>query len=339
MAPTRTRFFRAFGLSVAALLAASCSAHHDPSTHPVSGTATTTPTSAPSASPSEQNLTDGTVIPEASGLVTFAAGKAWIPRGKSLLSVDPADGRTLASVPLGDYGRFTFPLGHTVCVALTARTACVDTSTGKIARRYSRPIEAAGLGSLWAFTADGLNLLRVDPSRGVVTGTVRVENSMDWAPLVATCDGAVWVSSGTERAVSRIDPSSMRVTARIGGFGHVDSLLVDACGYGKLWVQQNANGGGVLYRVDPATATITGHTALGRAVDSGDYGGSDIAIADGAIWTGDSSPTVSRVDPSTLKVQEYKPKFAPEWVAVGFGSIWTSTEDDNGRGTTTRLSE
>src|SRR5665811_1048323 len=117
---------------------------------------------------------------------------------------------------------------------------------------------------------------------------------MDWAPLVATCNGAVWVSSGTERAVSRIDPSSMRVTARIRGFGHVDSLLVGACGYGKVWIQQNANGAGVLYRVDPAT----------------------------------------------LKVQKvyHLKSAAAEWVAVGFGSIWTSS-DNSGTGTTERLSE
>lgn len=263
-----------------------------------------------------------------------------LARDKSLLTVDPADGRTLASVPLGDHGTLTFPLGHTVCVALTASTACVDTSTGRIARRYSRSIEPAGLGSLWAFTPDGLNLVRIDPRRGVVTGTVRVETSMDWAPLVATCNGAVWVSSGTERAVSRIDPSSMRVTARIRGFGHVDSLLVGACGYGKVWIQQNANGAGVLYRVDPATARITGYTALGRAAESAGYGGSDIAVADGSIWTADSSPTVSRVDPSTLKVQKvYNLKSAAaEWVAVGFGSIWTSS-DNSGTGTTERLSE
>jgi hypothetical protein len=125
----------------------------------------------------------------------------------------------------------------------------------RVAGRVPLPGEpatvAVGEGAVWVLLQDGV-LLRVDPDRHQVTGRVEVGRP-DGGPLagpLAVGEGAVWVGVGDRdgKATIRVDPVSLRVTARLGGH-------VWAAAHGTLWSYccrrgQNVTGFG---RVDAGT--------------------------------------------------------------------------------------
>jgi hypothetical protein len=83
-----------------------------------------------------------------------------------------------------------------------------------------QPVQvAAGEGALWVLLEHGI-LLRVDPDRHRVTGRAELGATTgggSTGPL-AVGAGAVWVGNGEDGTVTaRVDPVSLRVTARFGG--------------------------------------------------------------------------------------------------------------------------
>jgi hypothetical protein len=101
---------------------------------------------------------------------------------------------------------------------------------GRVPLPSSAVAVAVGAGAVWVLLDQG-TLLRVDPDRHQVTGRVELGAPTGWSgpsgPL-AVGAGAVWVGNLEGTASVRVDPVSLRVTARFGG-------LVWAVAHGVLW--------------------------------------------------------------------------------------------------------
>jgi outer membrane protein assembly factor BamB len=137
-----------------------------------------------------------------------------------------------------------------------------------------------GEGAVWVLLPDAL--LRVDADRYRVTGSVELgppAGDMTVGPL-AVGAGAVWVGTGDgARVTARVDPVSLRVTARFGG--HVAVVA-----RGMLWSPccprgDKAMGAG---RVDARTLRphppLVLRDASGRRHPVGRF-----AVGGGAVWT------------------------------------------------------
>jgi len=104
----------------------------------------------------------------------------------------------------------------------------------------------------------------------------------------------------------------------VGGRTHVNGFPLTA-GYGAVWII----GGGVIYRVDPATAkTVATIPAPGTGGEP-----SGIASGAGAIWVTRPGrhPGVYRIDPRTNRVTSFigLPP-TPTGIAVAHGLVWVT---------------
>jgi hypothetical protein len=90
---------------------------------------------------------------------------------------------------------------------------------GRVALPGQPAAVAVGEGAVWVLLEQG-TLLRIDPDRHQVTGSLELAattGGVTTGPL-AVGAGAVWVGTGSHgTATARVDPASLRVTARFGG--------------------------------------------------------------------------------------------------------------------------
>src|SRR5262245_8585500 len=128
---------------------------------------------------------------------------------------------------------------------------------------------------------------------------------------------AVWASS-SDGSVSRIDPVTNKVVARIAvGAGQLGGV---AFGDGSIWV---ANfGSGELDRVDPASKAV-----VARIVVGGEPVGPAVA-ADGTVWVSNFDGSVERIDPGTNAVTaRVVVGGEAEATAGAFGLVWSTNND------------
>jgi streptogramin lyase len=191
----------------------------------------------------------------------------------------------------------------------------------------------------------------------VVTPAIHIPGGV---VALAAGDNGVWVvGSG---AVSRLDPSTARVTAtiRTPGTGGASQIAI---GEGGVWVTGGYRGN-TIYRIDPATNRVVARIhlpAFGVAVGGGRVwvtiiptagpgelgridprtnrvvgavlkvgpGPSALVYGGGAVWVEDTSPfSVLRVDAATGRVASVPvpPPLHPgdSSIAFGFGSLWVT---------------
>ncbi|MGH9278849.1 MAG: hypothetical protein ACRD12_12195 [Acidimicrobiales bacterium] len=176
---------------------------------------------------------------------------------------------------------------------------------------------AVGEKAVWAVDGER-TLLRVDPGSKSITGRIDVA---DGAQQVAVGEGGVWISGRS--AVSRVDPATARVTARL----EVGSPRGLAAGKGAVWVA-NGQDDGTLSRIDPksmrvsATIKVPAHPeeTLPIPQDPG-----DVAIGEGGVWVTDRRVgTVSRVDPGSNRVTLIRDRMGLDstGVAAGEAHVW-----------------
>jgi streptogramin lyase len=140
---------------------------------------------------------------------------------------------------------------------------------------------------------------------------------------VAAAFGSIWVGNGPEPTVTRLDPHTDAVIARI----HTpDPASVVGVGAGAIWVTSFP--GNSLTRIDPQ------HNRVTRTVSLAPRGAGPIGVAvfRGYVWVanhnGDPTISVSKIDPVTMRVADVIPVGAgaeagPVWIASSAGSIWT----------------
>jgi streptogramin lyase len=143
-------------------------------------------------------------------------------------------------------------------------------------------------------------LVRVDPATNAVTGELRLMsghstgNQINTEPMAVAAD-SIWVPMYFEDVVLRIDPRTMRITARVTVGRSPDSIAFDGS---SLWVAlQNDH---AVARIDPGTRTVQ-TVAVGRGGTDSPYqiafDGTDVLVSL------PDSGRVARIDPRTSRVR------------------------------------
>jgi len=161
------------------------------------------------------------------------------------------------------------------------------------------------------------------PRGGKVVATIAIPKGYGGFALG---EGAVWAMSDGVSTLTRIDPQSNRVAARI------TVKPVNACppyvcgepaaGNGAVWVPRASDNS--VSRVDLSTNSVTATIPVGKTPTA-------IAVTPGAVWVANAGgPSVSRIDPATNTVVATI-RLGPVWdasdraaVTVGAGAIWAS---------------
>jgi DNA-binding beta-propeller fold protein YncE len=158
----------------------------------------------------------------------------WSGRNR-VLKVDPRTLEIVAAIPL--------PLPLNVS---TSRTSALDVGEGAV-------WVAGGRDWLWALFSKS-TLFRIDSVTNQLAAEIPLEG---FSEGIAIGEGAVWV--GTGKTVTRIDPKTNAVVARIPvGRDTWDRISVGA---GSIWVLKMVDA--MLYRIDPATNQVVAEIRVG----------------------------------------------------------------------------
>lgn len=174
-----------------------------------------------------------------------------------------------------------------------------------------------GPDSLRGIDGDSVGL--IDPASGDITEQFGVGHAPS---AVVAGGGSVWVASGPDGTVSRIDRARDQVTTIDVG-GEPTAL---AYGAGSLWVADGRERR--LTQVSPQTNRVAKRFPAGNAPRS-------VVVAAGAVWT--ASPIDSRVDRLDLvggRSSRLTIPGGPATLAAGAGSVWVAARE---AGAVTRL--
>lgn len=175
--------------------------------------------------------------------------------------------------------------------------------------------------SLWVANCKDANLYRVDTGTGEIatileTGIAEPRGETN----VVAGDGSIWVPSDAAGTISRIDPATNAVVAKIEV---APGTFFLAYGMDALWaVSSEAR---LLQRIDPATNSVTGNLELGSQPGF-------LAAGEGAVWVQEQKDgTVAKVQPDTLAVAS-RTKVGESLlygdIDTGAGKVWLRTTDD-----------
>jgi len=173
---------------------------------------------------------------------------------------------------------------------------------------------------LWVLAPGRLD--RIDPATNAVTATVKTGPPADLDLAFAGNAAGLWASDFDTPLVYRVDPATLKVTAKITAAVAPKGVLATA---GGVWIA-DVHGGTVL-RIDPATNKVVATIAVGPAANSGPNW---LASGFGSIWVNvPTTQTIVRIDAVTNKVQAtiYTPSgLVPcGGFAVGPAAIWMSS--------------
>jgi len=141
---------------------------------------------------------------------------------------------------------------------------------------------------------------------------------------VVTAFGSVWITNGPAKTVTRLDPRTDAVIARIPTPRFAS---VVGAGAGAIWVTSFP--GDTLSRIDPGTNRVTRTISLAPR-GTGPIG---VTVVHGFVWVAnhDGEPTTSvfKIDPATMRVVDVIPvsgfnEAGPVWIVSSAGSIWTN---------------
>ena len=289
--------------------------------------------------------------------------------------LDPATGAVQAAIPLGS-APAQIAVGEDAVWALDANDRTIsrieprDRAHVRTFSTASTPTDvAAGAGAVWVgnaardarFSSFPTSVSRLDPESGVVEATIRLPGGesgpyfhgggQSQAKVAVSAD-AVWAVN-PDRTVSRIDPRTNRLVARIDGVSaesvaagaegvwvvdasadppgvaridprtnrvarrvdiRAESLTAVAVGAGSVWVADPL--GGSVWRVNPVPEPVLRQIPL-------ELGVRGVAFGAGRVWvTNDVDGTVHAIDPQTNRARVVARLAAPQNVAVGAGGVW-----------------
>ena len=169
----------------------------------------------------------------------------------------------------------------------------------------------AGLGYVWAVSAESNAVIVVDPATNTVRDTIRVENAPSG---VAIGGGWVWVTNSLSGTVSQIDPETLDVVQPIR-VGNGPTGI--AAAQGHMWVANTSD-----HTVSKLRATD------GKVIGTYRVGADPAAVAsgEGAVWVASkSTAALVKLSPSTGAIVDRIPVGeGPAGVAVGAGSVWVA---------------
>jgi DNA-binding SARP family transcriptional activator/ABC-type branched-subunit amino acid transport system substrate-binding protein/DNA-binding beta-propeller fold protein YncE len=250
-------------------------------------------------------------------------------------ALDPESGDVVASVPLGS-APFDVAVGDGGVWVIDAddRTVSqIDAETHEVVRTFSTSTTPTdievGAGAVWVGNAPSAgsvlptSISRLDAESGDVVDTIELVPAPKGhlhgvfsgvsRQHIAVTDEAVWVINA-DLTVSRIDPRSNRVVARIRA--RAENI---AAGEGDVWISE----GSTLAEIDPGTNTISRRIEVDVA-----EGLTDVAVGGGAVWgTNPEGGKLWRVDTGSAARKRAIP--LETWVAgvtFGEGAVWTTNE-------------
>jgi len=180
-------------------------------------------------------------------------------------------------------------------------------------------------GSLWLQSPLANQVLRIDPSSGLVLA--RIDPGLDvthgWT-MGGSGYGSIWTANNT--VVTRIDVATNKVTAVIPLPGATTNLGPGNIGVaqlgftaGKVWVPNLAG----LFEIDPATNTATLLPLVMHPFTAwGDIG---IATNSGSVFVRTSDTRVTQVDATTDRTTATYPAAGEGGdLEVAYGSLWVA---------------
>jgi class 3 adenylate cyclase len=205
--------------------------------------------------PTDGEIQTTTIVPTGDGM-GFAFGYAWTGIGgetsSQLLKIDPASGRTLATLDLPG-ALVDAEAGNRSIWALSAAGDLVEIDPGaaRIVERYSvdagEPTKVVPLlGSIWVCDCPNGKILQVDPADGTVVRTVALPQRgyLIGAASDATDGNTLWLVDPEAGTITPLDPETGK-PGRPLGFGG-SRVYAAEIGFGSIWVAA----GSKLYRFD-----------------------------------------------------------------------------------------
>jgi len=242
--------------------------------------------------------------------------------------VDPDTGRARGWAPrfAGQNNSLAAAAGFGSVWVTTAdgvvRVPTATPGTGAVIRTSGAPYDLAlGHGSIWAVGA-GDTGWKLNPSDRRVVAEFPLQDSREHS--LATDREFVWAANFRTGVVQRIDPEPARPSGRLTVPGGIATDITS--GFGSVWVIDGL--ADAVDRVDPSTLRIRKAIPLPGT-------GTQITAGAGGVWVAeDRSGAVVQIDPGTNSIRRSirVGRDAPG-IAVGLGALWITHRD----GTLTRV--
>ena len=273
--------------------------------------------------------------------VGFGEGSLWATEPSTCNDTGSASGSASASSSRGA----SFP--STMLMESSAQAMCapsdkmllerLDPQTGEevasitLEGFFANEMDVAvGAGSVWVSSADGFAdaVLKVDPETGQVVDRIPVPPESPTS--LAFGHGSVWVTNASRGTLSRVDPRTGEVAAKIEVGRGATGVAVDEDS-GAVWV---ASGGffldedsenNKLSRVEVATDRVVAEVPIAaREPDGGAY---RVAVGEGAVWAQGVSGGLFKVDPATNEVVAERDLggYSSDLAVYG-GSVWATAQ-------------
>ena len=244
--------------------------------------------------PSTNALLATISVPDPASVLAVGAGAVWVTSfpGNTVTRIDPVTNSASGTISLAPAG--LGPVGITVGYGYvwvanhdgqpTTSVAKIDPATLAVvdviplgSLSFAGPNwMSAGAGSIWTDVPNINAVVRIDPVTDQVIATIPDKGVCG---ALAASNTAVWVAGGGGPGclpgITRIDPSTNTVTARLNAGGQTNPL---ALGAGTLWYGTAISN--VLGRVDTTTNQVVGQLKLPGAA----FG---LSAAYGYVWATD----------------------------------------------------
>jgi virginiamycin B lyase len=170
-----------------------------------------------------------------------------------------------------------------------------------------------GFGSLWTMSCGEHALQRFDIVSGKLKASIPMTLADNEGSIVAAAD-AVWVLSDEKGVLSRVDPKTNSVVAKV----HVRAGSYAVMGgYGAIWVTNTKDGS--VERIDPAENRVVANIRVGKQPRF-------LTLGEGGIWTlNQEDGSVTRIDPRTNKAVAHIECGVPGTggdISAGEGYVW-----------------
>jgi DNA-binding beta-propeller fold protein YncE len=179
-----------------------------------------------------------------------------------------------------------------------------------------------GAGSVWVSSTSGEAgvVIRVDSETNRVVDRIPVP--VNSPTSLAYGHGSVWIASSGHDTVSRVDPQTGEVAAKIEvGRGAVDIATDESSG--DVWVASVSEDRKQLSRVDPATNRVVAEVPI--AAHSRYGGAQSVAVGEGSVWVQSVDGKLFKVDPATNKVTAtVSLGNSSSHLAVYGGAVWAT---------------